>query len=238
MKNDLEKYKCENKERKKSDESFLTFKEKIKLDENNKENNEIENNNINDIDENNLKEKLKEEIEKNEKLQKIIDEQIEQINIYKSKETKARSKFAENHNKNMQDSQNSKKDIPKFLYSFSHIDKFNESNKIVNREEETMKNSIEKENKTNNNEIEKEEDKKEGKKSSKNIEKKVEKKLTLSDYSSSFSKRDESDSNSSKKSSYSGEESSELSGSTIKEEKINSNSNDEKKQTGKFGEKN
>ena len=104
MKNDLEKYKCENKERKKSDESFLTFKEKIKLDENNKENNEIE------------KEKLKEEIEKNEKLQKIIDEQIEQINIYKSKETKARSKFAENHNKNMQDSQNSKKDIPKFLY--------------------------------------------------------------------------------------------------------------------------
>ena len=49
-----------------------------------------------------------------------------------------------------------------------------------------MKNSIEKENKTNNNEIEKEEDKKEGKKSSKNIEKKVEKKLTLSDYSSSF----------------------------------------------------
>ena len=77
----------------------------------------------------------------------------------------------------MQDSQNSKKDIPKFLYSFSHIDKFNESNKIVNREEETMKNSIEKENKTNNNEIEKEEDKKEGKKSTKNIEKKVEKNL-------------------------------------------------------------
>mgnify|MGYP006873118541 CR=1 FL=1 len=37
---------CENKKRKKSEESFLTFNEKMKPDENNKENNDIENNNI------------------------------------------------------------------------------------------------------------------------------------------------------------------------------------------------
>jgi hypothetical protein len=126
----------------------------MKSDENNKEINNIENNNLENI-ENNLKQKLKEEIEKNEKLQKIIDEQIEQINIYKSKvkDTKTQSKFAENSSKNIQDSQNSK-NIPKFLYSFNHVDKYNNNEgENISKTEENNNKSLEKEiqkNKDNN----------------------------------------------------------------------------------------